>query len=254
MTSSAPPPASRLARRLPARRGARDRAGDALALAGARVGVSPRAVVGLLLVVALILTVLGGRVLLARQRSVPEVIAPASLVQGPGRTAATGPTGPTGTSSPTSKAPVTVPVVVHVVGQVRKPGVVRLVAGARVQQALTAAGGALRTADLERVNLARLVVDGEQILVPRPGEAVVSLGGAAPGGGTPGGSAGAAVIDLNTAALTELDSLPGVGPVLAQRILDWRTANGRFTSIDELGEVSGIGDAVLTRLRPRVRV
>ena len=133
MTSSAPPPASRLARRLPARRGARDRAGDALALAGARLGVSPRAVVGLLLVVALILTVLGGRVLLARQRSVPEVIAPASLVQGPGRTAATG---PTGTSSPTSKAPVTVPVVVHVVGQVRKPGVVRLVAGARVQQAL----------------------------------------------------------------------------------------------------------------------
>lgn len=248
MNSSAPPPASRLARRPPGRAGARDRARESLALAGARVGVSPRAVVGLLVVVTLVLGVLGVRVLLARQRSVPEVIAPTSLVQGPGRTAVTG---PTGTSSPTAKA---APVVVHVVGQVRKPGVVRLVAGARVQQALTAAGGVLRTADLDRVNLARLVVDGEQILVPRPGEAVVSLGGAAPGGGTPGGSATAAIVDLNTAALPELDSLPGVGPVLAQRILDWRAENGRFTSIDELGEVSGIGDAVLTRLRPRVRV
>ena len=147
-----------------------------------------------------------------------------------------------------------VPVVVHVVGQVRRPGVVRLVAGARVQQALSAAGGALRTADLDRVNLARLVVDGEQILVPRPGEAVVvSPRDAGPGAGVPGGAV-VAVVDLNTALLTELDSLPGVGPVLAQRILDWRAENGRFTSIDELGEVSGIGDAVLARLRPRVRV
>ena len=255
MTSSAPPPASRLARRLPVRRGVGDRAGDALAVAGARVGVSPRAVVGLLMVVVLVLGVLGVRVLLARQRSVPEPMAPTSLVQGPGQTTASG---HTGTSSPTSTAslavPVVVPVVVHVVGQVRKPGVVRLVAGARVQQALSAAGGALRTADLDRVNLARLVVDGEQILVPRPGEAVASRGEAAPGGGTSGGSATGAVVDLNTATLTELDSLPGVGPVLAQRILDWRAENGRFSSIDELGEVSGIGDAVLTRLRPRVRV
>ena len=248
MTSSAPPPppSSRAARRSPAGHSVRDRANDALAIAGARVGVSPRAVVGLLLVVALVLGVLGLRVLLARQRSVPEVIASTSLVQVPGPTPGTG---PTRTSAATSAA-TGVAVVVHIVGQVRKPGVVRLVAGARVQQALTAAGGALRTADLDRVNLARLVVDGEQILVPRPGEAVVAPGGTAPVGG---GSTGA-LVDLNSAALPELDSLPGVGPVLAQRILDWRIENGRFTSIDELGEVSGIGDAVLTRLRPRVRV
>lgn len=246
MTSSAPPPSSRAARRPPAGHSVRDRANDALGLAGARVGVSPRAVVGLLLVVALVLGVLGLRVLLARQRSVPEVIAPTSLVQVPGPTPATG---PTRTSAVTSAA-TGVAVVVHIVGQVRKPGVVRLVAGARVQQALTAAGGALRTADLDRVNLARLVVDGEQILVPRPGEAVVALGGTAPGGG---GSTGV-LVDLNSAALPELDSLPGVGPVLAQRILDWRIENGRFTTIEELGEVSGIGDAVLTQLRPRVRV
>ena len=211
------------------------------------MGVSPQAVVGLLLVVALVLGVLGVRVLLARQQSVPEVIASTSLVQVPAPTPATG---PTRTSATTSTA-TGVAVVVHIVGQVRKPGVVRLMAGARVQQALTAAGGALRTADLDRVNLARLVVDGEQILVPRPGEANVALGGGtAPVGG---GSTGA-LVDLNSAALPELDSLPGVGPVLAQRILDWRTENGRFTSIDELGEVSGIGDAVLTQLRPRVRV
>jgi competence protein ComEA len=154
-------------------------------------------------------------------------------------------------------------VVVHVVGQVRHAGVVRLPAGARVEQALEAAGGATARADLVRVNLARPVVDGEQIVVPKPGEPIVGAA-AAPGIGS-GGSTGAtgssqgpaspqSPVDLNTATLVQLDGLPGVGPVLAQRILDWRSQNGRFSTVDELGEVSGIGDKVLERLRPLVRV
>jgi competence protein ComEA len=161
-------------------------------------------------------------------------------------------------------------VVVHVVGRVRHPGVVRLPQGARVEQAVTAAGGARSDADLSRVNLARPLVDGEQVVVPRPGESALASGGpgsvvAAPGSvvggttGSPGSGSGvirqhAQPVDINTATQAELDTLPGVGPVLAQRILDWRAQNGQFTSVDELGEVSGIGDAVLARLRPLVRL
>jgi competence protein ComEA len=156
-------------------------------------------------------------------------------------------------------------VVVHVVGRVRHPGVVHLPAGSRVQQAVAAAGGARRGADLDRINLARPLVDGEQVLVPRPGQPigpVEGVAGAVPGsagglppGGSPAPSGGSVQpVDVNTATLAELDSLPGVGPVLAQRILDWRAQNGRFTAVDELGEVSGIGDAVLARLRPLVRL
>jgi competence protein ComEA len=155
-------------------------------------------------------------------------------------------------------------IVVHVVGQVVRPGLVRLRQGARVADAVAAAGGSRPTADLAAVNLARLVVDGEQLHVPKPGEVVVGEppgSGAAGASGTGGGQGGVArggaaggggVVSLNTADLAALDSLPGVGPVLAQRILDWRAEHGRFTSVDELGEVSGIGDTLLGRLRPLV--
>ena len=112
-------------------------------------------------------------------------------------------------------------------------------------------------ADLAALNLARLVIDGEQIRVPRPGEAPASGSGVAgppgsggAGGGSPSGSG--APVSLNSADVAALDSLPGVGPVLAQRIIDWRTEHGRFTSVDELGEVSGIGDKLLAQLRPKV--
>ena len=125
--------------------------------------------------------------------------------------------------------------------------------GSRVGDAVAAAGGASKDADLSAVNLARLLVDGEQIRVPRPGEAVA---GTAPGaGGSPGtvgGSGPGGLVSLNAADVTALDALPGIGPVLAQRIVDWRTANGRFTSVDELAEVSGIGETLLGRLRPLV--
>ncbi len=237
-----------------------ERAADTLALAAARFGVSPRAVAGLLLVLALVGAVLGARTLIAQGRAVPRpigtaapVVAPGGLGEragpspGSGQRAGTSVTG-IGASAPTAPTAL----VVHVVGQVRHPGVVRLAPGARVQQALAGAGGPLPTADLAAVNLARLLVDGEQIVVPRPGE-----GGGAGSGAVARAASGAVpepVVNLNTANLAELDSLPGVGPVLAQRILDWRAQNGRFSTVDELGEVSGIGEAVLGRLRPRVRV
>lgn len=175
-------------------------------------------------------------------------------------------------SSTGAAAPTATSIAVHVVGQVRSPGVVTLPAGSRVQDAVTKAGGALPSADLSDVNLARTLVDGEQIRVPKPGETVTPVSppiAAAPGaasggsGGTGGAAGGAgsgvsagasAPVNINTADLTALDALPGVGPVLAQRIVDWRTSNGRFTSVDELGEVSGIGDKMLERLRPHVVV
>lgn len=149
-------------------------------------------------------------------------------------------------------------VVVHVVGQVAAPGLVTVVDGARVADALAAAGGTLPEADVAALNIARTVVDGEQIVVPRPGEAVAVAGpGPATGaGGGPGGSASAAAgpVDLNAADAAALDALPGIGPVLAERIVAWRTEHGRFASVDELGEVNGIGPAILADLRDLVRV
>lgn len=147
--------------------------------------------------------------------------------------------------------------VVHVVGEVGAPGVVRVPEGSRVVDVIRAAGGALASADLERVNLARAVVDGEQVHVPAPGEQILAgANGAGAGAGAPAASGGSApaLINLNSADLAQLDTLPGVGPVLAQRILDWRAQHGRFTSVDELGEVSGIGDTLLAQLTPKVSV
>jgi competence protein ComEA len=150
-------------------------------------------------------------------------------------------------------------VVVHVVGQVRRPGVLRLAAGSRVADALDAAGGPTPTADLARVNLARVLVDGEQVQVPAPGDpdpvgvGVVAAGPAAPGRGVAGdGGTAGVLVPLNTADLATLETLPGVGPVLAQRIVDWRSQHGRFTSVEELGEVSGIGEKLLAQLTPLV--
>ncbi len=153
-------------------------------------------------------------------------------------------------------------VVVHVAGAVLAPGVVTLPVGARVADAVTAAGGAGADAELSAVNLARLVVDGEQVYVPAVGETPAPPPQAPPGGsagpapppaaGTPQAGAGD-VVDLNTADLAQLDTLPGVGPAIAQRILDWRAENGSFTSVEDLLEVSGIGPATFERLRERVR-
>ena len=142
--------------------------------------------------------------------------------------------------------------VVSVVGRVVRPGVVRVPDGARVADALDAAGGPLPETDLTALNLARRLGDGEQLLVgiaAPPG--VPADSGAA---GAPAAAGGTSAVDLNAATLEQLDTLPGVGPVTAQRILDWRTANGRFTAVEQLREVDGIGEARYAKLKDLVRV
>jgi competence protein ComEA len=141
-------------------------------------------------------------------------------------------------------------VLVHVAGAVRKPGVYSLRAGARVADAVKRAGGARRGADLSAVNLAAKLEDGRQILLPKR----VAGGVAAAVSGTASGTAPAQPIDLNTATLEQLDALDGVGPVTAQKIIDFRSQHGGFSSIDELGQISGIGEKRLAALRNHVHV
>jgi competence protein ComEA len=140
------------------------------------------------------------------------------------------------------------PLVVSVIGKVNKPGLVRLPAGARVADAIEAAGGALPGTDLTGVNLARKVVDGEMIAV-----GVTPPPGAAPVGGSGSGSGGGAV-NLNTATLAELQTLPGIGEVLAQRIIEYRERHGGFRAVTDLRQVEGIGDAKFQQLKDRVTV
>ncbi len=155
--------------------------------------------------------------------------------------------------------------VVSVVGLVHAPGLVTLATGARVADALDAAGGPLDGADVLGLNMARRVTDGEQIVVGieaspgRPvemGSSIVS--DPAPSPDSPSTaenpSSGGNLVDLNSATVEELDTLPGVGPVTAAAIISWRDANGRFGSVDQLGEVDGIGPARLDKLRDHVRV
>ena len=183
-----------------------------------------------------------------RDRPVPVPAPPLPLLTpaaAPASPASAVPTSPAGSPD----------VVVSVVGKVARPGLVRVPDGSRVADALTAAGGALPGTDLVALNLARRVADGEQLLVgvaPAPGQPV---DGALPPAAAAGAPAAASpLVDLNTATLEQLDALPGVGPVTAQRIVDWRAAHGRFTSVDQLREVSGIGETRFARLKDLVRI
>jgi competence protein ComEA len=142
----------------------------------------------------------------------------------------------------TGSAPSGGQIIVAVQGRVAHPGLYRLPSGARVADAIEAAGGALPGVDLSYVNLARKLSDGELILVgttPRPEQSAPGAGGK---------------VNLNTATLTQLDALPGVGPALAQRILDYRAQHGDFRSVDDLRHVSGIGDAKFAQLKDLVTV
>ncbi|WP_232717688.1 ComEA family DNA-binding protein [Gordonia metallireducens] len=185
-----------------------------------------------------------------------------------------GPSSTADVSAPPVPPPSTTPaqLVVSVVGLVNKPGLVRLAPGARVAEAIDQAGGVRKGADLLSLNLAQVLRDGDQVLVGYAGgdgqmsmrSAVVGADGAsaAPGpsagpSGPPSESSAAAPggrVDLNTATETELDALPGIGPVTAKAILDWRERNGRFSSVDQLAEVDGIGPARLAKLRDHVTV
>lgn len=163
---------------------------------------------------------------------------------------------------PVSSSSVSPPssLVVSVVGLVKRPGLVTLTAGARVADAVTAAGGAVDGADVITLNMARPVVDGDQIVVglsPMPGQPVGMASSIVAAGQVPTGSAnrtGPAPgrVNLNTATVSELDALPGVGPVMAASIVRWRSEHGKFTSIDQLAEVDGIGPSRLDKLRALV--
>jgi competence protein ComEA len=159
------------------------------------------------------------------------------------------------------------PVVVSVVGLVHTPGLVTLAPGARIADALQAAGGPVNGADTIGLNMARPLDDGEQIVVglaPSAGQPTSLGSSVAPGstatskppapGSGPGKPKAGGAVDLNTATVQELDALPGVGPITAAAIVTWRQTNGKFTSVDQLADVDGIGPARLERLRALVRV
>jgi competence protein ComEA len=210
-----------------------------------RAGVVALAVVGVIAVLVTVFT-------LVRDRPPPVSAAKLPPVQ------------MVSSASPTPP-PADEKVVVSVVGLVHKPGLVTLTTGARVADALTAAGGALDGADLMGLNMARRVTDGEQIIVgiaAAPGEprvmgsSISAVPQESPGPPPTSGTASAptASVDLNTATVEQLEGLPGIGPVTAAAIVAWRDANGRFSSVDQLGDVDGIGPARLEKLRELVHV
>jgi competence protein ComEA len=186
------------------------------------------------------------RPLLAAAASLALILLLGRFVLGAGTTTPAAPLPP----PPTAAAGITgLPssrVVVDVVGAVRWPGLYRLSQGSRIADAVARAGGATAKADLAQVNLAAPLADGEQIVVPRRGAPGAPTGGAS-ASGTPTGP-----VQLSTATLEELDTLPGVGPATAQKILDYREKHGAFSSVDELDAVPGIGPKRLEQLRDLV--
>jgi competence protein ComEA len=202
--------------------------------------------------VLLLVAVVGVGVMVIRDRPVRE-----SVTQRPAATASVVASSSPGAIAATA-SPTPTSLVIHVAGKVRKPGVIRLPLGSRVIDAVSASGGALNGVDLAALNLARPLADGEQVLVgvtTPPG--VVTQGAPVPGGPAAGSASTAQPgppVNLNTATLEQLETLPGVGPVLAQRIVEFRMSQGRFAQVEDLQNVTGIGEQKYADLRDRVTV
>ena len=208
--------------------------------------------VGLAVVVGL----LGVRYLVSSHTAAEPEGEPFVALSSPAPPSSSAPSSPTAVASP-------VQLVVYLCGAVRRPGVYHLDQGARVADLLALGGGALAKAELQAINLAAPLADGQQVVVPEKGAAGAAAAAPAASGSSgaaSGGTAGAsspvpgAPVNLNTATLEQLDALPGVGPSTAQKIIDYRTANGGFKSVDELNQVSGIGDVRFAALKDLVTV
>ncbi|MFE9673278.1 helix-hairpin-helix domain-containing protein [Streptomyces sp. NPDC006259] len=234
----------------------RERAGPALrerlpVWAQARCGLERRSVLALAVVVVAVAAFAVQHFWTGRTQPVraPEVVRAAAPY---GVDAPSEPGEPSSPATPGGAATAGTEIVVDVSGKVRDPGIHRLPAGSRVVDALTAAGGVRPGTDTDGLNRARFLVDGEQVVVGGP----PGVGAPAAGAGPAGGSVGAgpqAPVSLSTATVDQLDTLPGVGPVLAQHIVDYRTRHGGFRSVDELREVNGIGERRFSDLRNLVR-
>jgi competence protein ComEA len=200
---------------------------------------------------AVIVVAVGVRYLVAAQSgAAPRGISFAALPS-------TGPAAASPSASPSVTGAAAV-VVAYVCGAVRRPGVYTFAQGARITDLIDKAGGATGVAELQTVNLAAVLTDGLQVVVPErgapgagaaPADAATSAAAAAPGSAT-----GGALVNLNTATLAELDTLPGVGPSTAQKIIDYRTAQGGFKTVDDLNNVSGIGDVTFAELKDLVTI
>lgn len=216
--------------------------------------------VGIAVVAAAVLT--GVWVLAAQPRTVPvgttgSTVAGSAPLLSDSRAAPRASSGSAVVRSATPAPPAS-EVVVDVAGKVHRPGLYRLPPGSRVDDAVRAAGGPVRGVDLSSLNLAAKIVDGQQIAVGQTGAPAPAVpsgpGVGASGGGTGTGATAGGPVDLNTASLEQLETLPGIGPALGQRILDYRTEHGSFTSVDQLDDVSGIGTVTFARLRSLVTV
>jgi competence protein ComEA len=214
-----------------------------------------RAQIATYAVLALVVVVLAVR-FMQRQQPAPAVAGRAGAAASP---TSSGTSGSAGTAVRVSRPPARASVV-HVAGAVRRPGVYRLPAGARVQEAVRRAGGARRGANVNGINLAAKVVDGQQVVVPSrtpSGSGAPAAVAGAPAEGSAGAGAATAPpgppISLNSATAEQFDTLDGVGPATAQKIISWRTQHGGFRSVADLGQVPGIGPKKLAALRDRVQ-
>lgn len=210
-------------------------------------------------VCCLLVAALGWRVL--RSDGAPAAGGAATVAARPAGAAAAGaPDGASGGAAVTAAPGAPTQATVHVVGAVHRAGVYRLRLGQRVQDAIARAGGATARADLQAINLAAKVADGQQVVVPRKGASPAAAAappgtGEAAAGPAPGaGVGGGAPVNLNSATAEQLDTLDGVGPATAQKILEYRSQHGGFSSVDDLGQIPGIGPKRLASLRTQVTV